>query len=196
MAIYIKGDVVPNAKGYSLHKLENIDGKTLHIPIDRKLTGKSFYRNLGRIDFDGQIINDPGWSYSPMIDISLLVDLEPDGCVDYFGGDAGTNTVMSLYRTRDDYSSFITGFNSYEIAGSTKLSHLKSFLEYGGAKYVVFCKPGSSIWVNTKSELNFCLDDYPNTLPAGQTHTLVVRAIGDGVNYSDSEYSNEIIYTA
>ncbi|MBQ2894118.1 MAG: hypothetical protein IJE92_01210 [Clostridia bacterium] len=41
-------------------------------------------------------------------------------------------------------------------------------------------------------EINFQLDELG--LEAG-THTLVVRAVGDGVTYENSDYSNEVAYT-
>ena len=41
-------------------------------------------------------------------------------------------------------------------------------------------------------EINFDLDELG--LASG-THTLVVKAVGDGVTYEDSDYSNEVVYT-
>lgn len=205
MATYIKGNAVANATGYELRKKDG----AAYVLIDKKIVGKTKYDLGGFITASGEIQTKlyNYWRYTEMIDVNDLADDERGGCVMVNGDAYPSKLHIAYYTTKDDTNSFVYGdFYGDKTNHRTvlKAADIKAKAQEKGAKYVVFCTDTQALEGDSETELavnlganiNFNLSGCADKLLEGSVHTLVVRALGDGVNYSNSEYSNEIIYTA
>lgn len=196
MANYIKGNAVANASGYELRKKTTLDGNTAYVHIDTKRAGMVSFQNKGYIDSNGQPVSSDfqGLEFrrTDMFHINDLSNDENEECCSRWSTNENV-IAIAAYSRKDDYSSFVAGYRFYDFSNTRNAETLKKII---GDYYVVFVQANPQILVSLKNDLNFRLDDYSDKLEEGQTHTLVVRAIGDGVNYSNSDYSNEINYTA
>ena len=209
MAKFVRGNPIPNATGYRLLKKYG-DGYGL---IYQKSIGKQQIGELNcLINTDGSIVYNQRANFSGMI---VATDFDEDDtkttavCLTSvpFVGDY---LAVAFYTKKDDYSSFVGGYRFEELAqawtsqftGANIVLAAKSLK----ATYVAFCTDVTSdFWIYTPNKINFCLDEYknPSQLPEGETHQLVVQALGDpnGVDtdgdgkidtiYEDSQYGGK-----
>lgn len=198
MAFYVKGDPIANATGYGLYKKI---GDSYH-RVDVKLVNDTLAKNDGYITAQGI----PGGGYGKYYFSDFI-------SVNQLPKDADVCTVSGVCRVSQyasaDHSSLITfkdyGNSSLEAEDATGTTIDAATLTQSlseETKFVVFS--GVETMSITYNEISFCLDDYTETLPAGETHQLVVKAIAptEGVDtdedgkidlyYEDSEYGGDV----
>lgn len=205
MATFVKGSAaVPNATGYALCK---VDGQT-YTEIARKRVG---ILDVGianeKFDVYGKPTStDTDVARTAMIDIEDF-DISDDvnKCV-YLNPTMGANRVMFLYSKYEDYSSYVEGYSYNDLnthsGGKFDAASIVRLAKENNATHVAFFSitTASPLEVVLPNKINFRLDDYANKLPAGQTHQLVVKAIGeggedldgDGKIYADSDYGGDV----
>ena len=173
---------------------------------------KHIFNNPGYISDNGEVITTGTLAtdkyHSDILPISSLAN-GPDGyCVGAFDLDYTEFPKICFFEgpTIDTYlgSVNIDGGLSRTLTVEQVISHAND------AKYVAFNSDNEITAIDGKDVVYislgfiFALADYPEQLPAGETHILVVKAIGEGgvdangdnIIYEDSDYSNEVEYTA
>lgn len=194
---YIKGAAIEGAKSYKLFKVADDQ----YTDIGEQVIGKQNEGfTKGYVDSTGAFVNDEniGWKRTDFIHIDQLADiggacvmLTPDTT-------SSTNYSVANFYTDNDASTFV-GSLSYNDMNSVgfKAADVAYYAQTKNAKYVVFAsrwQSAESLWANLTDAIFFCLDEYADILTAGESHTLVVQAIGDGDSYEDSDYSNNALY--
>ena len=192
---YVKGAAVENAKSYKLLKVVNDQ----YTDIGEQSIGKQTdgFTN-GYVDSNGAFVNDEniGWKRTGFIHIDKLADVDGACVMLTPDSDSTINYCVANFYADDDAGTFVGGltYSDMNSVGFTA-ADVVYYAESKNAKYVVFsCRwqGTGSLWVNLTDAIFFCLDEYADILTAGESHTLVVQAIGDGDNYEDSDYSNEV----
>lgn len=217
MSLFVRGSGIEKATAYDLlRKVGNTYEK-----VWRKTFGKQQPEIMsGYINESGASATSQYAKYSEMIDVTDFD--ENDNTTQAFTmlssimGVSGA-LLIAFYTKKEDYTSFVYGYTANEL---TELwgadytgANLVDLAQQHKANYVVFTVDvNADLWYYTPNKINFRLDEYVNfwnVLPAGQTHYLVVKAIGeggvdldgDGIIYSDSDYGgdadgNPLEYTA
>lgn len=199
MATFIKGDAVANATSYEL--IEKIE------PVAGEATTNT-YSDAGYVlASTGALTGSTStWVYSPFIKLSELADNADGICVEKFISH-GTVAAISYY-TEADFNSWLSAMTFAQVGKASATAEAVRSNAPDGAVYVVFSTDGSKATLEvttaasgdgettyevraTKNEINFEVSALG--LSAGN-HTLVVKAKADG--YEDSDYSNELVYTA
>ena len=199
MATYVKGNAVENATSYEL--LEKIEPEAGE-PITKTYSEAGFISASS-----GAVTNTSStWIHSDFIKISELT-----GEVGIFVGHASVANVA--YYSSNDYETYLghagSGNGAIGAVSNTAMVDVSVIKGYApeGANYVVFSTDASKKTLSvtmiqssgeitynslaTDAEINF--DVSALGLAAGN-HTFVVKAKADG--YTDSDYSNEVTYTA
>lgn len=198
MAVVVKGNPIPNALSYSLHKKVGDDYEF----IANQQIGKIDLFEPGGIDSNGQP-DESDRNRTSFIHVSQLVD-DPSvhKCVNTGMFIPESTHPVVIFYCRNNYSSFRTylTYDDLSDVGSTA-EKIKEYARKQGANFVIFCFESQALspWVNLTNDIFFNLDAYENALTAGQTHQLVVKAIGegdtdidgDGIIYEDSEYGGD-----
>lgn len=191
MSFFVRGAAIPNATAYNLMKKTGDAYHTIAIqPVN-----KSLAIDYGYITSEGIPGGEMKYGFSDFINVDSLPKTE--GILSF----SGVVTVSSYGS--EDYSDFLgiqsVGSGSLEGGNATGVTvdaaTLKSYSN--NVKFIVLS--GEKTMSMSYSEIFFCLDDYADLLPAGQTHHLVVKAIGeggvdldgDGIIYSDSDYGGD-----
>ena len=207
MAKFVRGIGIENATAYELYK-KNGDNYEF---VARKYIGK---RDCNGYSY---AITQSGWLIGSTISTT-------SGMIDVTDFDENNNTKEALkiskptdyrseylacafYKTKNT-NSFVGGYTwnafNLHLTIGTKIFTGKKIAELAkslGANYVRFCGAPTNgeenpFWIYTPNKINFRLDEYTSKLPEGETHQLVVKALGeggvdlngDGVIYEDSEY--------
>lgn len=203
MATYVKGDAVANATSYEL--IEKVN------PASGDVTTTK-YSNVGYVLATTGALTGASstWIHSDFIKVSDLADDTDGVCVKTFIGH-GTVAAMAFYSAKDDFGSFTEGYilsNTSANATAQSVAQVKANITNDASTYVVFSTDGSKAelqvtaasggngevtyeTIATASDINF---DVSEIVADGNSHTFVVQAKGDGVNYLDSDYSNEVTY--
>lgn len=188
MAVFVRGSGIEKATAYDL--LRKV-GDTYE-KVWRKTFGKQQPEIMsGYINESGASATSQYAKYSEMIDVTDFD--ENDNTTQAFtmlssiAGVSGA-LVVAFYTKKEDYTSFVYGYTADEL---TELwgadytgANLVAFAQQHKANYVVFTVDvNADLWYYTPNKINFRLDEYVNfwnVLPAGQTHYLAVKAIGEG----------------
>ena len=200
MSTFVKGNAIANAKKYWLYKKDN-DNYSLVAAHYCGLHTDAFMFNA-YIGSGGKFYEGGGSICTDFIHVdSLANDSDTNVCARlYSDADVPSKPIVVFYKNFGDYTSYVTSLTFEDIGfvgNGLSAEYIKSVAKNYGASYVVFCsKQESGTWVCFTKDIFFCLDDYADRLPTGQTHYLVVKAIGeggedldgDGVIYADSEY--------
>lgn len=207
MPTYVKGNAVPHAVSYTLYKRNGAE----YAPIVTKLSGKrksSIFRRGEGIDYRGNVtvVTDPDIHVcrTNMINVSDLADDENGVCALIMPLEADVTSnfgALCFYSKENDFSSAVQVIPYNDIGyyvGNFTAENFKAKAKEWGAKYVAFCSNSDNEdvnFVNFHTDINIKLDDIESTLlPEGQSHSLVVEADGDGIEYEDSYYSNEVVW--
>lgn len=194
---YIKGAAIENAKSYKLLKVADDQ----YTDIGEQVIGKQnegFTR--GYVDNTGAFVSDEtiGWGYTDFIHINQLADINGACVMLTPDTDNSINYYVASFYADNDVNSFVSGLTYNDMNSSGFAAEdVVHYAQSQNAKYVVFSsrlRNAESLWVNFTDSIFFNLDEYADILTAGENYTLVVKAYGDGVNYIDSNYSNEVEY--
>lgn len=200
MATYVKGDSVANAKAYKLYEK------------------KSNAENL--IDIANPVSANAAWSFdeatmawtatnSNSANLRFDADLAAGDTV-VFSADYVVNSGSFIMTIRSaansilvstvvnktgtftaEYTATEAGAYRFQTAGNQE----KNSAVCSNVSVKIKGDEGDAedtyILLDTASDINF---DVSEIVADGGKHTFVVQAKGDGVNYTDSDYSNEVTY--
>lgn len=210
--ITIKGNGVPNAKGYELRMKYTDQGTPEYPLIDFKMVGKVKYDIQDYVDSNGGFVaNLSYWRRTDFVDVNELANDELGFCVTVNGEQY--DTLNYAFYSEKNVASFIKGSMVTEGENSPTMLEaydLQDKARECGAKYIVFCSDTQyedcpELVVNLKNHINFNLDDYEDFFNSWdvQEFELIVKAIGegdidtdgDGIIYADSDYSNVVVHS-
>lgn len=223
MAKYIKGDAIPNARGYQLCKKVGYE----YLPVASYNCGKNYNRFLQGcfLGIDGALNSGEASDvYTDFIHIDLIAeeiikaDIGWDEILSrkFFDIEVHNrgNVLVAFYTKYGDYNSCVGTLTFEDMEGDPDIGggvgfeweNIKAYAENLHAKYIILSGVESSDpehpnWVYFTDKIFFCLDAYPEELPEGETHYLVVKAIGesdgtvdtnnDGIIYIDSDHGGK-----
>ena len=191
----VKGGAVENASGYELLEVNGEE----YTHIDNQQIGKQDEFSKGYVGDNGAFIDDEndGWKRTDYIHIDKLANttindtytcvmLTPD--TNYNG-----RLVMALYNSNKSFVGGLT-YNDLNAVGF-EMTDITSYAETQNATYVVFASrwtDANSFWVSLTNAVFFDVAQYESL--RNRNVVLVVKAIGDGVTYEDSDYSSTVSY--
>lgn len=191
----VKGGAVENASGYELLEVNGEE----YTHIDNQQIGKQNEFSKGYVDDKGAFVDDETdrWKRTDYIHIDKLVNtiindtytcvmLTPD--TNYNG-----RLVVALYDSKKSFVSGLT-YNDLNAVGF-EMTDITSYAETQNATYIVFASrwtDANSFWVSLTNAVFFDAAQYESL--RNRNVVLVVKAIGDGVTYEDSDYSSTVSY--
>lgn len=203
MAVFIKGNEIPNASAYRLLKKVNDSD---YQRVATKIVHQNLAERPGYMNPEGKFCYDLEGAYrSNLVDISELPSEVGLGIISGIVTHPQIANIAFLAADTDN----ILGFTGEAegamdtISGDIDAGWIKSIAP-AGTRYIVFSTysndssqvPFFQISLGAENrDINFRLDDYPDAFSSAETYKLVVQAVGDGETYKDSDPSNEIEYT-
>lgn len=191
MATYVKGDAVANATSYELLEKTVTSGEMAS--VTKVLADETTCHTSSKLGKETcEIVEGSG--YHVYADFPVVVGkkyMVSSGCYRTWLLDAEGNGLVNF-----SFQDYTTGYTvTNENAAVMRLTFTGSTLDRKDTITYEDEVGGEATYntLATANEINFNLSE--QSLAAG-SHTLVVKAKGDGVNYLDSDYSNEVVYTA
>ncbi len=198
MATFVKGAAIPNAREYGLYKKV---GETFEsVAFRTKGRDENIFIVDGYIDSQGRLQEGHAEAcYTNFIHVDALEN-EPISGACFYVSPTSSVKAVNFYEDADE-TTFV-GAMPYDdtMLGTHGVYDVKYCAEAFGAKYIRFSGlADEQNFVCFTNNIFFALDQYKDKLPKGETHHLVVQAIGeggvdldgDGVIYADSDYGGK-----